>query len=414
MATHPKHVRRRKLYALVLIGGLIVGVQLCTQFLEGAKVTRQIISMMDTVTSRGAMPSNEGAAAHNNPIKRGNDRDWCRVLITNQNVDFHYETLESAIALYPLPVSNSCKHSSLKFTIKLSNGRGNPRLQRKSESWTEYAQQRIMTRVYGEGRQLVNITFTPSLVLDDDHNDTASFDYIIDTSCYCDEDRFKNQMWLLSDQERHFCVFHTHDCAERVQQLAPNQSQWLNPMVPHSYFPKYLPTFQHARVHDPNQHHLCMLGQAHRKRYELVGYYLQQLTREGQESRLKFHNFGSGPVPKYFRKSVNNQNRTKLFEQHIIAEFVAYQENIYDTCDAILSLLTRTHQPQYFINETKLSGNLVQASAYQLPVVVHEDLANGGYRQLLSMIETHTDDADSFVSAVDRLIGRLDEVKKKQ
>lgn len=412
MATS-KHVRRRKLGIFVLLGGLI-GVVVVVQLYAGTKATPQIISMMDT--RRGVMPSE--AAAHNNPThptqRLGNDERDCTVLITNQNVDFHYETLESAIALYPLPVSKSCNHASLKFTVRLSNGRGEPAYRRKSASWTEYAEQRIMPRVYGTGRQLVNVTFTSSLVLNDPENDASLFDYIIDASCYCDG-RYSNKMWLFND-ERHFCVFHAHDCEpERLQKLAPNRSHWLNPMVPHSYFPKYLPTFEHDRVHDPNQHHLCIIGQVHRRHYELVGYYLQQLSTKEQESRLKFHNFGWGTVPMYFRNSVNNQTRTKLFAQYVIPEFVAYQEKIYDTCDAILSLLTKTHQSQYFSGKTQLSGALVQASAYQLPIVVHEELVNRGYRQYLSQyIETHTDDADSFVSAMNRLIGRLDELKKKK
>jgi hypothetical protein len=58
----------------------------------------------------------------------------CKVLIRNEEVRYHYEVLQSAVALYPLPRLLSCNRSQIKFTIANFTTETNA-------SWYEYATQ---------------------------------------------------------------------------------------------------------------------------------------------------------------------------------------------------------------------------------------------------------------------------------
>jgi len=57
-----------------------------------------------------------------------------------------------------------------------------------------------------------------------------------------------------------------------------------------------------------------------------------------------------------------------------------------------------------------MTGSVVQASAYKHPFVVHKDL-DTVYGEYLKdqVVETHTDDPDTFVAALTRLLAKLDE-----
>jgi hypothetical protein len=66
----------------------------------------------------------------------------------------------------------------------------------------------------------------------------------------------------------------------------------------------------------------------------------------------------------------------------------------------------RVHHPEYFDGPMKLSGGIVQASAYQKPILLHKDLAEV-YASHLVNVETHDDDIDSFMVGFERLLDRL-------
>jgi hypothetical protein len=57
-----------------------------------------------------------------------------------------------------------------------------------------------------------------------------------------------------------------------------------------------------------------------------------------------------------------------------------------------------------------MTGSVVQASAYKHPFVIHEDLQTVYDEHLKGqLIETHTDDADTFTVALGKLLEQLDE-----
>ena len=324
----------------------------------------------------------------------------CKVIIINQHVDYHYEVLESIIALYPLPKIKTCNHMKLQFTASISTGSdANPRYQRKSNSWRDYAMTNIVANDYfarvtpGQSRRLVEVIQTEVPLNDTLWDET--FDYQISASCYCDP----NLMWLLNATS-HFCLFHGACDPTFLHENAPNRVQWLHPSFgEYSFFPNYLPQFSVNRTADVNTHHLCIIGNGLRRQYNLVALYLAD-----NPVNIRLHHFGLGDMPTCML------DFAPLLQFHSSPDFVPWQYDVFSTCDAVLSLLTRQNQSEYFEGKTKLSGALVQASVYQIPVLLHQDLAVV-YEKHLGHVETHTDDPASFAEGMDRLLNRLVGIK---
>ena len=333
---------------------------------------------------------------------QGSSRD-CKVIIINQHVDFHYEVLESIIALYALPKMKTCNHKKLQFTASISSTTTYPRYQRKSDSWRDYAMTNLVANDYmalvtpGQSRRLVNVIQTNKPL-----NDTIwdmAFDYQISASCYCDP----NLEWLLR-ATTHFCLFHGACDPTFLHQNAPNRIQWLHPSFgKYSFFPKYLPQFSVHRTVDVTTHHVCIVGNVIRRRYDLLALYLS----EHRVINLQIHHFGLGVIPNCMMEF------EPLLRFHNTPDFVPWQYDLFNTCDAILRLLSRQNQSEYFEGKTKLSGALVQASVYRIPTLLHQDLAMA-YKQHLDLVETHTDDPASFVIGMDRLLKRLTDMKRVQ
>jgi hypothetical protein len=102
-----------------------------------------------------------------------------------------------------------------------------------------------------------------------------------------------------------------------------------------------------------------------------------------------------------------------LYARYDESDFVLFETMVYDLCDVILGLLTKNHTPDYFDGpKKKQSGSMLQAIAYQRPMVLHEDLAEP-YKHHLTDIEVHNDDPDSFVGAMDRILDRLRKERQK-
>ena len=80
---------------------------------------------------------------------------------------------------------------------------------------------------------------------------------------------------------------------------------------------------------------------------------------------------------------------------HSITNNMEYQFDVYMTCDAIISLVTRLRHTEYFEDPARLSGSIVQAEAYRKPILLYKDLA-AVYQKFLTYVETQGDDHDSF------------------
>ena len=325
----------------------------------------------------------------------------CRVLILNNAFNFHYEVLESILALYPLPEvpTGSCNHSSLQFTVAIPHGRV-PFQKTKSKSWNEYANTAMMGKNYysyateGQSRHLATVLQVPGR----DKVGTDGFDYFINASCYC---RLPQDLEWLQNSTSNFCVFH-ESCEEHKNS---SQAMWLNPHHERHFFPSLLPRFEPYAGPKQNQdhHNLCVVGSPSRRNYDYVINYLNTLGNTTTD--VHFHNFGWGLLP------TSLDAWSHRVTSHSIGNYVEFQRSVVQTCDAIMPLLRPTTQPDYFTGAKKLSGSIVQAAAYKLPIVLHHDLAKLYESHIVDTV-THGDDQESYNDAIQRLLHRLEKRKK--
>jgi hypothetical protein len=328
-----------------------------------------------------------------NSLKKdsSNDRRWrppCQVLLDNHHVAYHYFLLESMLAYYPLPQIDACNSSRFEFTIFIIKGINSFQRQR-ARSWKDYAERHILHRIYrneSSERELIDIIPVPSKGEKD-----GLFHYHINTTCRCDE----TTSWL-TEKANAFCVFH-----EKCPQFESSQhAVWLSPMFGRYFFPNLLPSFNHKR-NKTETVNLCVIGHPMRRNYDLVANYLSNHPHVSNET-LRIHNIGWGPVP-----DVLGPYR-HFVSFYAVAGFEEYQRLLYDTCDGILSLLTKSHHAYYFPDdEKKLIGIVCHASAYKMPILIHKELADLYSPYLGRIVETHQDDQISFGNALNRLLSRI-------
>ncbi|KAI2498594.1 hypothetical protein MHU86_15884 [Fragilaria crotonensis] len=313
----------------------------------------------------------------------------CKALVLNQEYNCHYEVLESILALYPLPQLPYCNRSRIKFTFAISTGEEREIWRERSASWYDYATQSMTRNEYtefvGQSRVLEKVIRNSS------RPTTRDYDYQIGASCYCHKNT--DVRWLL-ESETHFCVF--HETCERFANSS--QAMWVNPKMKRSLFPSILPRFDHRRDDNHTTHNLCVIGSVERREYRLV---LKYLSDHLHLSRIQFHHFGVGKIKPRLKRFVI---------LHSIPNYTEFQLNLYRTCDAILSLVTRSGHPEYFKGPTKLSGAVVQAAAYRKPILLHKDLATVYHKHLVH-VETHRDDYESFSAGLNRLLNHLTMLK---
>ena len=95
-----------------------------------------------------------------------------------------------------------------------------------------------------------------------------------------------------------------------------------------------------------------------------------------------------------------------------VQHFEQFAAAVGCTCDSLVTVLQSRDNQAYFT--TQLTGSLPQAAAYQLPLVVHERLARVYHAFLPPLYETHADDTDSFVRALERLLERRRQQEQEQ
>lgn len=353
----------------------------------------------------------------------------CRVLVLNQHAEYHYEVLESIIAMYPIDFSQNCDHSTLHFSVAISTSTqaflASTRefQQMRSNSWQDYAQQRMMSRSYTfsnnknssndsveqQTRIVKEILRVPAPKIDMSTKhypvptQLGSFHYKIIASCYCTE-LYKN--WVMEKPDQ-FCLFHGI-CPQ--SHLLP-RSFWVHPsMGERSMFPKWLPQFDESeRVIDKKIHHLCIIGSTKKREYNLVEAFMKHRINQqagASEASFLIHHFGRGDMPEVMKPY-------EVMQLHDIQDYLSYQLQLYKVCDAILPLVTTVNHPEYFTSSpvaTRMTGSLVQASSYHKLVLMHEDLVPS-YGKLLESYITHDDTTASFILGMTQLLNRLSKIK---
>jgi hypothetical protein len=183
----------------------------------------------------------------------------------------------------------------------------------------------------------------------------------------------------------------------------------------------------------PVVYNFCVVGNTARRSYHLLDYYYryndEKVKQEEEErrqlaavdvvddgtttthdnhhqnERFSVSLLGRGPIP----AALTNHQYT----QYRINSFLQYQEHIARHCHVILGLVDQAEHGDYF-NSTmnskrKLSGSIPQASAYRIPMVLHEELYDIYRRYLPAHVEIHGEDPHSFALAMDRMLTHLDQ-----
>jgi hypothetical protein len=342
----------------------------------------------------------------------------CRVAVTNSRVAFHYETLESIASLFPLDAINfslsqlheqQCDPKNIQFDYYVFRARGSPR----AKEWGESYRKRLMgRRVSMPQKDNVTRRFGELHMQTHSINELSRskylFDATIEATCYCTKSQLK---WLMA--ETRSCVFHARCDAE----VANPRAVWLSPHHEKYYIPTALPgalqsqqqqkkrPLQKAKRNTP--HKLCVIGSTDRRDWGSLAGYLESTlgAKAAASSRFIIQIAGKGDFPQELKGHRHMTIREKLPNDSKFYQVVR-------RCEAVLLLINKTKQLSYFDtadSPLKLSGAIPIVIAYQLPVLIHEELYDLYQDHLSSVIHaTHSDNATSFNAAMNQLLDALD------
>jgi len=188
---------------------------------------------------------------------------------------------------------------------------------------------------------------------------------------------------------------------------------------------------------EPGGYKVCVLGAAMRRNYGFVKSFLDETVGKQQQQPASDHSsnnrntnsslpefhvqiYGGFLFPpelepyRYAQKkdgSNNNEDGTNIVRwEPRINKFHVFQELVATTCDVVLALVDENTHPEYFFDQ--LTGTVPQASAYNIPLVIHEELVSIYKQHLPDLYETHTASPLTFRNAVRRILGRIDVQEK--
>ena len=305
--------------------------------------------------------------------------DQCHVVIDNLFYDQHLEVLESIMAKVPLDsLPPICDKIGVDVDFNLSPY---PR----SREWAVYANEFMRKQKYAGGLRRLGTVYSQA------GNPPRSVPYAINVTATCK--CLPEFVAALKDDASLVCMFHDA-CPELANH---SRAFWFHPDQPHSYFPNIMPQFEReSKVASP--YRLCAIGEVKRRNYGMLERFLASSSRRDFTVTI----MGKGDIPDFFDKYKVQANQSSPYS------YVEYQRQVATGCDVILALVDRTKNGDYF-TRSKMTGSVVQASAYKHPFVVHKDLVKVYGKYLKDqVVESHTDDPDTFAAALTTLLTRLD------
>jgi len=312
--------------------------------------------------------------------KQRSESEQCRVVIDNLHYDQHLEVLESIMAKVPLDtLPGFCKDTGITVDFNLSP---HPR----SREWAVYANEFMRNQTYAEGTRRLGNVYSQA----GNPNQSVPYAINVTATCKC----LPEYVAALKVDSSLVCMFHD-SCPEVANH---SRAFWFHPDQPHSYFPNIMPQFPRSSQIKP-PYRLCVIGEVIRRNFGMLERFLESSTRRDFSITI----MGKGIIPSFFEKYHVPTNQSAPYS------YVDYQQQVATGCDVILALVDTKKNGDYF-TKSKMTGSVVQASAYKHPFVVHKDL-DTVYGEYLKdqVVETHTDDPDTFVAALTRLLAKLDE-----
>lgn len=325
------------------------------------------------------------------------DAAWhCKLVIDNGQFGYHFEILESVVADFPLVLPEPCgNHLSVDLTFDLKESELSPR----ARGYVNYLRDNVQGKVYvgyrNQQRTLDQVYFQKKRA-DYNAQDPEFIAYVY-SSAYC-RPRFLNEL----NSNKTYAIFHERCAKAEVN----SRSYWVTPNQRNHIFPNRLPQFNTTdRVSIP-PYKLCVIGKARRRNFGFFRSYFESSAIDDFRDRFQILIFGMGSVPGWL------SNFTSV-KQDSTADFYDFQRRVAMNCDALVALLDSATKSEYFPNVSgssqKLSGAITQASAYKLPIVIHEDLASL-YAEYLkqNLVVTHSDNVSSFKTALHTMLHQLD------
>jgi hypothetical protein len=312
---------------------------------------------------------------------------------------FHYEVLESVMRQYPLTdyvlretnQSQKCDTTILTFhfAINLTSSVG--------KQWAEYMKQEHGSKLYPfsgtteqqQRRQLGWIRHTGRA------GNTNHAIAKIQMNCYC------SASWIqfLKSSKQHFCVMH-NTCPEIAHNYT-GQNYHLSPMQSQHFLPIHMPP-QRYEKQNPPPIRVCSIGGTGRRNLSLLGRTLGKIQPPPNNQSLVVHILGSGELP------VGLQSKSDFVIQQAIPTFREYYDQVAQ-CHLIVPLVEPKIRPAYFPGGgwEKLTGSVVQGIAYQIDMIMHEQLESI-YRDYLTAItvDTYNDNDASFQKAFETVLKR--------
>lgn len=352
----------------------------------------------------------------------------CLVAVTN-SATYHFEILESVATQLPLQYLNldglDCDKRSLIFDYFIVQYVPPPT----TKLWKFWKfskpfvpnQRSILYRSYFEsklkGKTFVEQQSTPDAPLiirtigkltvqlkNHERNPiaVAGYDATIEASCLCSS----HYLVSLHQSKTQSCIFHA-----KCPPVADHpRAVWVSPHHAHFFIPTALPSVPlGVRTNSTEEPIcLCVIGSAERRSWELLEEFLRQMksNRMLGSSPLSVKILGLGNLPaelNLYKDMIQKSAPSGDWEFH---------RQVAADCDAMLLLLTKTNQPDYFLGPNsllRLTGALPLVMAYHKPVLLHEDLYTL-YKEYFPsdlLAVTHTDEATSFVAAMWDLLNKL-------
>ena len=328
----------------------------------------------------------------------------CKVLVTNR-ITNHAEVFESImhlssemLSLTPPQTNNTsditgganslnCNPNKLVFDFSLKAD---------GMSWKEYFLNTLKAMYDENHPTIVAGEFVPYQPNTTDPKYAA----IVEATCHC---RRADVNWLRGYGKRR-CVLH-RKC---LQLASTSQALSASPFNPRFFLPDVLPPAPQKQEPPKPPYELCVVGRNYRRNFEFVREYFD--AHKGDEDfgpgKFVIQIYGSSeikpPILRPYRKRVTLTN---------ITEFDTYQRRVAQ-CDALLALVDTRSHPEYFRDQ--LTGTVPQASAYNIPIVLHHELVTLYKDHLPDMYEAHGDNNRTFVAALDRLIDRFDKMQQPE
>ena len=345
----------------------------------------------------------------------------CLVILENRQ-DYHYEIFESTLIRYPLPWNNFTCDSSQPIRMEVAHA-DTSWYANELEGWLEYYNNHLKGTVRDrpDGKQVI---FGDAMHFKEyeqqQRNETTRKEYhaVIGGSC----GTYNPKSWIQKGSNR-YCVLHIKCNEKDCDNTTVARGCWLNPMHECFYNPIDFPKFEHSKcpltdpsnnltiavnienddqVYDTNvtKIKICTVGGA--KRHDVLASVLPLLERN-DDIIVWSHGRNDKPINAYANNGVGHLARSVHF-----VRYLEFEESI-SRCDLLLPLVDPdSHTAGYFPhNAGKLTGSLAQAMGYNLPTVMHEELAAVYGPYLAEPKLTYTSNHTTFVDAMNSMLDIL-------